>query len=161
MRWLDWTRGRSDTHFEVNLPTRTNWLDPDERPDDEDADPATPFALHLEPMRDGWVRVRVEGELALNSSTMLERAVEAELMANSHVLLDLSGIEFIDSAGLRAMTALVRSAKATGRQLRLSADLPAHARRLMEIVGLLPFVPIGTDDPWVESSGSRPDVPPG
>jgi len=108
---------------------------------------ATPFALHLEPMRDGWVRVRVEGELALNSSTMLERAVEAELMANSHVLLDLSRIDFIDSAGLRAMTALVRSAKATGRELRLSADLPAHARRLMEIVGPLPFVPIGFDDP--------------
>jgi anti-sigma B factor antagonist len=111
-------------------------------------------------MRDGWVRVRVEGELALNSSDTLERAVGAELMANS-VLLDLSRIDFIDSAGLRAMTALVRSAKATGRQLRLSADLPPHARRLMEIVGLLPFVPIGIDDPWAESSGWPSDPPPG
>ena len=111
-------------------------------------------------MRDGWVRVRVEGELALDSSTRLERAIEAELVANSNVLLDLSGIDFIDSAGLRAMTALVRSAKASGSQLRLSADLPAHARRLMEIVGLLPFVPIGIDDPWVETSGSLPDAPP-
>ena len=141
------------------MPARTNWLDPDEPPRIGEVDSATPFALHLEPMRDGWVRVRVEGELALNSSTTLERAVEAELMADSKVLLDLSGIEFIDSAGLRAMTALVRSAKATGRELRLSADLPAHARRLMEIVGLLPFVPIGVDDPWVESSGSLPDAP--
>jgi len=157
---LDWTRGRSDTNFEVNLPARTNWLDPDERPQIGEADSVMPFALHLEPMRDGWVRVRVEGELALNSSATLERAVEAELMANSHVLLDLSGIDFIDSAGLRAMTALVRSAKATGRKLRLSADLPPHARRLMEIVGLLPFVPIGVDDPWIESSGSPPDPPP-
>ena len=130
------------------MPARTNWLNPDEPPQIAELDSATPFALHLERMRDGWVRVRVEGELALNSSTVLERAVEAELMANSNVLLDLSGIDFIDSAGLRAMTALVRSAKATGCQLRLSADLPAHARRLMEIVGLLPFVPIGVDDPW-------------
>ncbi len=110
-------------------------------------------------MPDGWVRVRVEGELALNSSSTLERAVEAELMANSHVLLDLSGIDFIDSAGLRAMTALVRIAKGNGRKLRLSTDLPAHARRLMEIVGLLPFVPIGIDDPWVDGSGSLPDAP--
>jgi anti-anti-sigma factor len=160
MRWLDWTRGRSDTNFEVNLPVSTNWLDPDERPRTGEADPATPFAVHLEPMRDGWVRVRVEGELALNSSATLERAVEAELHANS-VLLDLSQIDFIDSAGLRAMTALVRTAKATGRQLRLSADLPPHARRLMEIVGLLPFVPIGIDDPWDESSLSPLDPPPG
>jgi anti-sigma B factor antagonist len=160
MRWLDWTRGRPDTNFNVNLPARTNSIDPDERPQIGEADSATPFALHLEPMRDGWVRVRVEGELALNSSDTLERAVGAELMANS-VLLDLSRIVFIDSAGLRAMTALVRSAKATGRQLRLRADLPPHARRLMEIVGLLPFVPIGIDDPWAESSGLPSDPPPG
>ena len=134
------------------MPARTNWIDPDEPPHNGEVHSATPFAVHLEPMRDGWVRVCVEGELALNSSASLERAVEAELVANSNVLLDLSRIDFIDSAGLRAMTALVRSAKATGRELRLSADLPAHARRLMEIVGLLPFVPIGVDDPWLESS---------
>jgi anti-sigma B factor antagonist len=110
-------------------------------------------------MADGWVRIRVEGELALNSSSTLERAVEAELAANRNVLLDLSRIDFIDSAGLRAMTALVRSAKATGRELRLSTELPAHARRLMEIVGLLPFVPIGIENPWAESCGSLPDPP--
>ena len=120
----------------------------------------TPFAVHLEPMPDGWVRVRVEGELALASSATLERAVEAELRANSHVLLDLSQIEFIDSAGLRAMTALVRMAKASGRKLRLSTDLPAHARRLMEIVGLLPFVPIGIEDPWSDGFGTLADPPP-
>ena len=120
----------------------------------------TPFAVHLEPMPDGWVRVRVEGELAFASSSTLERAVEAELRANSHVLLDLSQIEFIDSAGLRAMTALVRMAKASGRTLRLSTDLPAHARRLMEIVGLLPFVPIGIEDPWSDRSGPLADPPP-
>ena len=151
--------GRSDTNFEANLPAPINPAGPEWPPEIGEEDAATPFALHLEPMQDGWVRVRVEGELALDSSSMLERAVEAELRSNSHVLLDLSQIEFIDSAGLRAMTALVRVAKATGRKLRLSTDLPAHARRLMEIVGLLPFVPIGIDDPWTDGSGSLPDAP--
>ena len=58
------------------------------------------------------------------------------------------------------MTALVRMAKASGRKLRLSTDLPAHARRLMEIVGLLPFVPIGVEDPWSDSFGPLADPPP-
>jgi anti-anti-sigma factor len=98
-------------------------------------------------MRDGWVRVLVEGELALASSDELEHAVVPQLLARSHVLLDLSRIDFIDSAGLRAMTALVRVARANGCELRLSSDLPDHARRLMEIVGLLPFVPIESDEP--------------
>jgi anti-anti-sigma factor len=106
---------------------------------------SAPFALRLEPMADNWVRVRVEGELALTSSSILEIAVARELESNSSVLLDFSHIDFIDSAGLRAMTALVRTAKAHGQKLRLSGDLPPHARRLMEIVGLLPFVPIAND----------------
>jgi anti-anti-sigma factor len=104
-----------------------------------------PFGVRLEAMGDNWVRVRVEGELALTSSSLLELAVARELESNSDVLLDFSHIDFIDSAGLRAMTALVRTARAHGQKLRLSADLPPHARRLMEIVGLLPFVPIAED----------------
>lgn len=106
------------------------------------------------------MRVRVEGELALTSSSVLELAVARELEAKSDVLLDLSGIDFIDSAGLRAMTALVRAAKANGRELRLSSDLPAHARRLMEIVGLLPFVPIA-DDPDLGGPGPAGPAPAG
>ena len=101
------------------------------------------------------MRVCVEGELALTSASVLELAVERELQADSNVLLDFSRIDFIDSAGLRAMTALVRTAKARGRKLRLSSDMPPHARRLMEIVGLLPFVPIAD-----EGDLEGPDRPP-
>jgi anti-anti-sigma factor len=61
------------------------------------------------------------------------------------VLLDLSRMEFIDSTGLHAIVLAVRTAKAAGRKLKLRSDLPAHARRLMEIVGLLPFIPISHD----------------
>jgi anti-anti-sigma factor len=103
-------------------------------------------------MDHGWVRVRVEGELALTSCSLLELAVGRELEANSDILLDLSRIAFIDSAGLRAMTALVRAAKANGRRLRLSSDLPPHAQRLMEIVGLLPFVPIASEEHDLDGS---------
>ena len=100
------------------------------------------------------MRVRVEGELALTSSSLLELAVERELEADRDILLDLSHIAFIDSAGLRAMTALVRIAKSNGRKLRLSSDLPPHARRLMEIVGLLPFVPIASEEDDIGGPGS-------
>jgi anti-sigma B factor antagonist len=125
---------------------------PDHTPDDPDT-----FAIHLEPMPDGWIRVVVRGELAIPSAAELERAVEHELLERRHVLLDLSRIDFIDSTGLRAMTTVVRAAKAYGLQLRLSSELPPHARRLMEIVGLLPFVPIESDDPETIGLGSRWD----
>jgi anti-anti-sigma factor len=117
---------------------------------------SAPFALRLEPIEGSWIRVRVEGELALASSSLLELAVERELEASSDILLDLSRIAFIDSAGLRALTALVRTAKSNGRRLRLSSDLPPHARRLMEIVGLLPFVPIAQEGSTLGGRGSSP-----
>jgi len=118
-----------------------------------DDDSAAPFGLRLESMERGWVRVHVEGELALTSASILEVAVERELQAQSHVLLDFSRVDFIDSSGLRAMTALVRTAKTKGRNLRLSSHMPLHVRRLMEIVGLLPFVPIETEDPTRRATG--------
>ena len=118
-----------------------------------DPQSSAPFALRLEPMEHGWVRCCVEGELGLTSSSLLELAVERELDAHRHVLLDLSRIDFIDSAGLRAMTALVRIAKSNSRKLRLSSDLPPHVRRLMEIVGLLPFVPIASEEDGLELPG--------
>jgi anti-anti-sigma factor len=121
--------------------------------DPPNGDAPEPFAIRLEPMEQGWIRVVVEGELALTSADELERVVERELVQRRHVLLDLSRIDFIDSTGLRAMTTLVRAAKANGRQLKLNSELPGHARRLMEIVGLLPFVPIAGDEP----PGSGPD----
>ena len=135
----------------INPPNRSGFI-----PQEDGAQSSAPFALRLEPMDRGWVRVRVEGELALASADTLELAVERELQANSHVLLDFSGVLFIDSSGLRAMTALVRTAKSKGRTLRLSSDMPAHARRLMEIVGLLPFVPIELEDPPGEDAGPGP-----
>jgi anti-anti-sigma factor len=103
---------------------------------------AEPFELRMEPMGEGWIRVSVEGELALASAAELERAVERQLLAGRNVLLDFSQVAFMDSFGLRAMTGLVRAAKGNSRELKLSSDMPAHARRLMEIVGLLPFAPI-------------------
>jgi anti-anti-sigma factor len=120
--------------------------DPIDPFDDEAAERTEPVDVRIEPMGAGWIRVSVQGELALGSAGELERAVEPELLAGRNVLLDFSQITFIDSFGLRAMIGLVRIAKDNSRELKLSSGLPAHARRLMEIVGLLPFVPIAGAD---------------
>jgi anti-sigma B factor antagonist len=101
-----------------------------------------PFAVIVTPLTDDEVRVSVEGELDLVSASELEEDIKRQLMASNDVLLDLSAMDFIDSTGLHAIVESVRTAKAVGRKLKLSADLPSHARRLMEIVGLLPFIPI-------------------
>jgi anti-sigma B factor antagonist len=115
--------------------------DPTHRPDSRALEPA-PFAVIVSVIAGHDVRVSVEGELDLVSAPQLEEILKRELLASKDVLLDLSEMDFIDSTGLHAIVESVRTAKAVGRKLKLSADLPPHARRLMQIVGLLPFIPI-------------------
>ena len=104
-----------------------------------------PFAVAVSRVGDHETQVAVTGELDLVSASQLEETLKRELLADNDVLLDLSDMDFIDSTGLHAIVESVRTAKSVGRKLKLSAELPAHARRLMEIVGLLPFIPIAPE----------------
>ncbi len=78
--------------------------------------------------------VAVSGELDLASAAALSETLERELSAGNGVLLDLSGVTFIDSTGLAA---IVNAARGADGQLELSADLRSQARRLMELTGVL------------------------
>lgn len=115
--------------------------DPAKQPEAPPFEPS-PFAVVVSTIADHEVRVSVEGELDLVTAPELDETLKRELVASNDVLLDLSAMDFIDSTGLHAIVESVRTAKAVGRKLKLSPDLPQHARRLMEIVGLLPFIPI-------------------
>jgi anti-anti-sigma factor len=119
-------------------------FDPRTPPDAGPMEPA-PFSVVVSPLGDREMQVAVRGELDLVSASELEETLKRQLLADNDVLLDLSDMDFIDSTGLHAIVESVRTAKSVGRKLKLSADLPAHARRLMEIVGLLPFIPIAPD----------------
>jgi anti-sigma B factor antagonist len=119
-------------------------FDPPTPPDTGPREPA-PFAVEVSPLGDREIQVAVTGELDLVSASQLEDVLKRELLADNDVLLDLSDMDFIDSTGLHAIVEAVRTAKSVGRKIKLSAELPAHARRLMEIVGLLPFIPIAPE----------------
>lgn len=119
----------------------TSRSNPRNQPRDRSLEPA-PFAVIVVPLSDHEVRVSVESKLDLVSAPELEEKLKRELLARNDVLLDLSAMDFIDSTRLHAIVESMRTAKAVGRKLKLSAELPQHARRLIEIVGLLPFIPI-------------------
>jgi anti-anti-sigma factor len=81
--------------------------------------------------------VLVEGELDLATAGQLKRLLDDELSRRRAVVLDLSGVPFIDSSGLAAIVAAMRRSENGGGNLRLGTDLQPQARRLMELTGLL------------------------
>jgi anti-anti-sigma factor len=70
----------------------------------------------------------VFGELDLSTAPELDRALSA---ADGDIVIDLRGVEFIDSSGIHA---LLRACRARPR-LRVENPTPA-ARRVLDLVGV-------------------------
>ncbi len=83
------------------------------------------------------VVLRVHGEIDLETTPAFDaeilRIIEAQ---PERVLIDLSGVEFIDSTGLSALIRADQGAAANGQQLSLRGG-SSQVRRLFELTGLL------------------------
>jgi anti-sigma B factor antagonist len=89
------------------------------------------------------VTVTVTGDVDLSTVAPLERAREKALANNpSRVLIDLSGVRFIDSSGLKFLLETDRLSRTGGWKLQLVR--PAQtAMRVLSVTGIdrhLPFV---------------------
>ena len=68
--------------------------------------------------QNGHTRIDLAGELDLATAPDLEHALETQLAtAVTDVVLDLRGVTFIDSSGLRVVLVASRSAADEGRRL--------------------------------------------
>ena len=60
-------------------------------------------------LRNQWVVLAMTGELDLGSCPVLRQAVVAEVAdGHNHLVIDLSGVDFIDSAGLGSVVGALR-----------------------------------------------------
>src|SRR5262249_20400944 len=93
------------------------------------------FRWSLSPER-ARVRVCLEGELDLSTAATYQNAV-LELMENgwTTILIDLGGLTFMDSSGLRATFELDREAARRGAALRLPGA-NGDVQRLFALTGL-------------------------
>ncbi len=99
--------------------------------------------LTIEIERDGTqLVVRVDGELDIASSKGFEDELRRALGSDaSAVVLDLSGLSFIDSTGLRALVAISAQARASGNPLRILRG-PEPVERILEVSGLNRRLPL-------------------
>ena len=80
--------------------------------------------------------VSVGGEVDLETATRLgDAALEALRDLSSHLVLDLSGVSFMDSTGLKVLLSLQRSAALAGGSLTV-AGATRPVRRILTLTGL-------------------------
>jgi anti-sigma B factor antagonist len=95
-----------------------------------------PFRIEVARDGDDSVRVRPVGELDMSTAPELESSLESASEAAREVIVDLSGLEFMDSTGLTLLTRWSLAAERDGFNLALA---PGNDRiqRLFEITHLL------------------------
>lgn len=97
--------------------------------DDEGA--AIPFAVTVEEAADGVPVVQASGEIDQLTAPALSEAIGRMLDApGSAVLVDLTAVGFLGSAGLAVLVEAATRAEKDARQLRVIADGPPVLRPL-------------------------------
>jgi anti-anti-sigma factor len=88
------------------------------------------------PVRERGVTALVlRGELDLATASEIEDAARAAGLGG-HLVLDLRGLEFVDSAGLAALVRLEREARAGGGGLSCLVAPGGHVRRVLDVTRL-------------------------
>lgn len=93
--------------------------------------------------RDSELTIALSGEIdhhaARELMAQLDQTVAERLPA--HLVLDLSGVTFMDSSGIAVLLRALRQMERHGGSLR-AAHIPAQARRVLDAAGvgrLIPF----------------------
>ncbi|MFA1545431.1 STAS domain-containing protein [Actinomadura chokoriensis] len=90
----------------------------------------------------GRTVVRLSGELDIACSEDLRRDLNAARREHGeHLVLDLAGLEFMDSNGLSVIVDCYKAATAAGGSLTLAGPRPI-VRRALEITGLHRRIPV-------------------
>jgi anti-sigma B factor antagonist len=94
--------------------------------------------------RDGALVLTVSGELDLGSAPRLRDAAVSHLLAgHQRLVLDLSGVELLDSVGLGTVVAVFKRARSLGTAMSVVAT--GRARRPFELTGLDAVIPVSDD----------------
>jgi anti-sigma B factor antagonist len=84
----------------------------------------------------GALLVRLTGEIDLSNVDQLQRRLNGIAAPDEHVILDLTGIDYIDSQGLRLLIQLYGRQTKGGSSLQLVAPLGGFAREVLEMTSI-------------------------
>jgi anti-anti-sigma factor len=99
--------------------------------------------------------VRVSGEIDLTTVARLDEALLAT--SSTHVILDLTDLEFLDSAGIRALDLAHRQLEGEGRSLLIVAPAGSRAAWTLRVAGFEDgFVRQSLEDAAAESAEKSP-----
>ena len=93
------------------------------------------FEIH-ESFEADQTRLVISGELDVAVIDRLQQRLDSFARAGESVVLDLSGLSFIDSSGLNVIVTTFRRARTDGWELRIDPNVSRPVQRVVEMMGL-------------------------
>ncbi|MCU1234539.1 MAG: anti-sigma-factor antagonist [Candidatus Solibacter sp.] len=88
-----------------------------------------------EETRAGWCIVGVRGRVDAESADELEAALRAAIGANGKVAANFAGVDYVSSAGLRAVIQAARAAQGKSVEFTI-CSMNAHVKKVFDMSGL-------------------------
>jgi anti-anti-sigma factor len=105
-------------------------------------DPAA-LSVRVEDTAEGTSIVAIAGELDLSTIPRMQAPLLEQIGQRSAVLVDLSGLSFIDSSGIGILIQALRSADGTPVHILIAID--SQVDRVFRITGISDALPVFTD----------------
>jgi anti-anti-sigma factor len=105
--------------------------------------PSPTLSVNIE-RRPGVAVADVGGDLDLDGAPKLCAAIENTAL-DEHVVVDLSGVGFCDSTGLKALMDAAREVAVRGRRLVVVAPQEGPVRRVLAMTGAEEFLGVTAD----------------
>lgn len=103
-----------------------------------------------------WPLVALVGEIDLANVEQVEHAVQAAVASSAlGLVLDLSGVTYLDSTGLRLLYHLARQLHDREQELRLVVPAQSRIRRILELAGVSGVIPVTTAPDRGPSEGAN------
>lgn len=95
----------------------------------------TNFTIEIEDVeRQGRARLLVAGELDISSALTFRRKLRALRSAHRYICVDLSQLEFIDSAGAHALNDAVAQSRNGGGRVEVAPRMSDQAKRFFDLM---------------------------
>lgn len=88
--------------------------------------------------------LQVAGRIDSNTAPAFEAALVPAVSKESFVVIDMTSVEYVSSAGLRALLVAAKKARATGGKIKLAAMAP-QIREVFDISGFSSLFDIQPD----------------
>jgi anti-sigma B factor antagonist len=100
---------------------------------------APSLILEKQPAAGDSLIIRLIGKLSFENAPRFITTLRPEPAA--HLILDMSGLSFLDSTGVGALAALFVSRRSKGKTLALAA-LTVQGAAVLQVTGLLKLLPV-------------------